>query len=165
MLLIVVYSCLFVFFMRRLFGTKCAKCSQGFSKNDCVMRARNKIYHIDCFRCLACARQLIPGDEFALRENGLFCKADHDVLERTTPDATTVMMVNNNNNGNHQNFMNSEYDWCFWCFVIQLAIDDVGYQSIDMIAMNIVHASQVTYFQELYVELELVKILIFLSSS
>ena len=110
MLLIVVYSCLFVFFMRRLFGTKCAKCSQGFSKNDCVMRARNKIYHIDCFRCLACARQLIPGDEFALRENGLFCKADHDVLERTTPDATTVMMVNNNNNGNHQNFMNSEYD-------------------------------------------------------
>ena len=91
----------------RLFGTKCAKCSQGFSKNDCVMRARNKIYHIDCFRCIACARQLIPGDEFALREDGLLCKADHDVLERSSPD----VVANNNNNGNHRNYMNGEYSW------------------------------------------------------
>ncbi|CAH1254600.1 insulin gene enhancer protein ISL-1-like isoform X1 [Branchiostoma lanceolatum] len=68
----------------RLFGTKCAKCSLGFTKNDFVMRARNKIYHIDCFRCVACSRQLIPGDEFALREDGLFCKADHEVLERAS---------------------------------------------------------------------------------
>lgn len=66
----------------RLFGTKCSKCGLGFSKNDFVMRARSKIYHIDCFRCVACSRQLIPGDEFALREDGLFCKADHDVVER-----------------------------------------------------------------------------------
>ncbi|XP_014677144.1 PREDICTED: insulin gene enhancer protein ISL-1-like, partial [Priapulus caudatus] len=66
----------------RLFGTKCSKCALGFQKNDFVMRARNKIYHVDCFRCVACSRQLIPGDEFALREDGLFCKADHDVVER-----------------------------------------------------------------------------------
>ncbi|XP_022694470.1 insulin gene enhancer protein ISL-1-like isoform X2 [Varroa jacobsoni] len=44
------------------------------------MRARGKIFHIDCFRCIACSRQLIPGDEFAIREDELFCKADHDVL-------------------------------------------------------------------------------------
>ena len=43
------------------------------------MRARNKIYHTECFRCVACERQLIPGDEFALREEGLFCKADSEV--------------------------------------------------------------------------------------
>ncbi|NWV29380.1 ISL1 protein, partial [Origma solitaria] len=53
--------------------------SIGFSKNDFVMRARAKVYHIECFRCVACSRQLIPGDEFALREDGLFCRADHDV--------------------------------------------------------------------------------------
>uniref|UniRef100_A0A8D2QV82 Insulin gene enhancer protein ISL-1 n=1 Tax=Zosterops lateralis melanops TaxID=1220523 RepID=A0A8D2QV82_ZOSLA len=63
----------------RLYGIKCAKCSIGFSKNDFVMRARAKVYHIECFRCVACSRQLIPGDEFALREDGLFCRADHDV--------------------------------------------------------------------------------------
>ncbi|XP_039271423.1 insulin gene enhancer protein ISL-1-like [Styela clava] len=60
-----------------LFGTKCNKCGLGFTKNDFVMRARNKIYHIECFRCIACNRQLIPGDEFALGDEGLFCKADH----------------------------------------------------------------------------------------
>lgn len=26
-------------------------------------------------------RQLVPGDEFALRQDGLFCRHDHDVLE------------------------------------------------------------------------------------
>uniref|UniRef100_A0A8W7NZZ0 Insulin gene enhancer protein ISL-1 n=1 Tax=Anopheles coluzzii TaxID=1518534 RepID=A0A8W7NZZ0_ANOCL len=54
----------------RLFGTKCDKCGSSFSKNDFVMRAKTKIYHIECFRCSACARQLIPGDEFALRDGG-----------------------------------------------------------------------------------------------
>lgn len=44
------------------------------------MRAKDKIYHIQCFRCVTCQRQLIPGDEFALRENNLFCKAHHDVF-------------------------------------------------------------------------------------
>ena len=72
------------------------------------MRARNKIYHIDCFRCVACSRQLIPGDEFALRDDGLFCKADHDVVERapttsltptgSSPDDTNHSTFNNNNN-------------------------------------------------------------------
>ncbi|KAJ6669925.1 hypothetical protein lerEdw1_000474 [Lerista edwardsae] len=67
-----------------LYGIKCAKCNIGFSKNDFVMRARSKVYHIECFRCVACSRQLIPGDEFALREDGLFCRADHDVVERAS---------------------------------------------------------------------------------
>ncbi|GAB0203445.1 insulin gene enhancer protein ISL-1 [Grus japonensis] len=70
--------------IERLYGIKCAKCSIGFSKNDFVMRARTKVYHIECFRCVACSRQLIPGDEFALREDGLFCRADHDVMERAS---------------------------------------------------------------------------------
>ncbi|GAB6032470.1 Insulin protein enhancer protein isl-1 [Chamberlinius hualienensis] len=77
----------------RLFGAKCSKCNMGFSKNDFVMRARSKIFHIDCFRCMSCSRQLIPGDEFALRDDGLFCKADHEVL-----DKSPSVEHNNNNN-------------------------------------------------------------------
>lgn len=46
------------------------------------MRAKNNIYHMDCFSCVACGRQLVPGDEFALREDGLLCRADHEALER-----------------------------------------------------------------------------------
>lgn len=79
-----------MFFLCRLFGTKCDKCGSSFSKNDFVMRAKSKIYHIECFRCCACARQLVPGDEFALRDGGaLYCKEDHDVMEKsTTPSGT-----------------------------------------------------------------------------
>ncbi|XP_043479521.1 insulin gene enhancer protein ISL-1 isoform X1 [Leptopilina heterotoma] len=84
----------------RLFGTKCDKCSQSFSKNDFVMRAKSKIYHIECFRCSACLRQLVPGDEFALRHDGLFCRHDHDVLEgeKLCPASGGVPGNENNNN-------------------------------------------------------------------
>ena len=30
----------------RLFGTKCEKCRRSFGKNDFVMRAKNKIFHL-----------------------------------------------------------------------------------------------------------------------
>ncbi|XP_032824418.1 insulin gene enhancer protein ISL-1-like isoform X2 [Petromyzon marinus] len=61
----------------RLFGIKCAKCNASFSKTDFVMRARSHIYHMECFRCETCSRQLLPGDEFALRDGGgLLCRAD-----------------------------------------------------------------------------------------
>ena len=95
----------------RLFGAKCAKCSLGFSKNDFVMRARNKVYHIDCFRCVACSRQLIPGDEFALRDDGLFCKADHEVVERaaSTNGVSNGSDADNNNvNGERNNNNNND---------------------------------------------------------
>ena len=108
----------------RLFGTKCAKCGQGFSKNDFVMRACAKVYHIDCFRCVACSRQLIPGDEFALREDGLFCKADHDVVDKlsvpsedsksTLDDSKdSIRLSNNNNNNNNDDTKHSKGKECY----------------------------------------------------
>ena len=48
----------------------------GFSSSDLVMRARDSVYHIECFRCSVCSRQLLPGDEFSLREHELLCRAD-----------------------------------------------------------------------------------------
>lgn len=42
------------------------------------MRAKNKIFHTECFRCNACEKQLLPGEEFALKYDGsIFCKDDH----------------------------------------------------------------------------------------
>ncbi|KAK9703059.1 LIM domain [Popillia japonica] len=94
---------------RKLFGTKCDKCGSSFSKNDFVMRAKSKIYHIECFRCAACAKQLVPGDEFALRDGGLlYCKEDHDVMEKTSAPTTPHPGQESNNNtslsnNNHSN--------------------------------------------------------------
>ncbi|KAG1687948.1 Insulin protein enhancer protein ISL-1 [Nymphon striatum] len=70
----------------KLFGAKCAKCDTAFHKTDFVMRARTKIFHMHCFRCCMCSKQLSPGDEFALRDDELWCKADHQVNEKSSPD-------------------------------------------------------------------------------
>ncbi|KAL9706355.1 hypothetical protein quinque_009873 [Culex quinquefasciatus] len=81
----------------RLFGTKCDKCGNSFSKNDFVMRAKSKIYHIECFRCSLCMKHLQPGDEFALRDGGaLYCKEDHDHLEKTSQSLGPGVEPNNN---------------------------------------------------------------------
>ncbi|XP_024912015.1 insulin gene enhancer protein isl-2a isoform X2 [Cynoglossus semilaevis] len=64
----------------RLFGIKCAKCNMGFCSSDLVMRARDNVYHMECFRCSVCSRHLLPGDEFSLREEELLCRADHSLL-------------------------------------------------------------------------------------
>ena len=41
----------------RLFGAKCDKCHLPFSKEDYVMRAQKKIFHLNCFKCVACGKQ------------------------------------------------------------------------------------------------------------
>ncbi|XP_057224746.1 insulin gene enhancer protein ISL-2 [Malurus melanocephalus] len=71
---------------RRLFGIKCAQCRAAFSSSDLVMRARDHVYHLECFRCAACGRQLLPGDQFCLRERDLLCRADHG----PPPDGTAA---------------------------------------------------------------------------
>ena len=79
--------------LRRLFAVKCAKCSENFKKNDFVMRARNKVYHPDCFSCDACSRPLVSGDEFALRDDQLFCKVCTPIRCRATADEGTQAEV------------------------------------------------------------------------
>jgi len=88
----------------RLFGTKCDKCHRSFGKNDFVMRAKNKIFHLECFRCVACEKQLVPGDEFALRDDGLFCREDHQDIDRKDS------IIDNNNTIIHHNASNSSED-------------------------------------------------------
>ncbi|XP_042329935.1 insulin gene enhancer protein ISL-2-like [Sceloporus undulatus] len=61
----------------RLFGVKCGSCSGPFGSSDLVMRARERVFHLECFRCSLCATQLLPGDEFALREAKLLCSHHH----------------------------------------------------------------------------------------
>lgn len=90
-----VAECYALFNRHRLFGARCAKCAIAFSKSDLVMRARECIYHLDCFRCMACSRQLVPGDEFALRDDGLYCKADFEVVERGNNNNDSEIVMDN----------------------------------------------------------------------
>ncbi|NXG81662.1 LHX3 protein, partial [Stercorarius parasiticus] len=55
------------FFKR--FGTKCAACQQGIPPTQVVRRAQDFVYHLHCFACIVCKRQLATGDEFYLMED------------------------------------------------------------------------------------------------
>ncbi|GAB6030135.1 LIM/homeobox protein Lhx1 [Chamberlinius hualienensis] len=64
-------------FFRR-FGTKCAGCAQGISPSDLVRRARSKVFHLKCFTCMVCRKQLSTGEElYVLDENKFICKDDY----------------------------------------------------------------------------------------
>uniref|UniRef100_A0A3B1JEY4 Insulin gene enhancer protein ISL-1 n=1 Tax=Astyanax mexicanus TaxID=7994 RepID=A0A3B1JEY4_ASTMX len=58
----------------RLYSTKCSRCRRSFSSGDYGMRAGvGAVYHVQCFRCAGCDRQLVPGDRFTLRDGNLHC--------------------------------------------------------------------------------------------
>ncbi|CAJ0583798.1 unnamed protein product, partial [Mesorhabditis spiculigera] len=70
------------------FGTKCGMCKEGISP-DCIVRKANEhVYHMECFQCTICKRDMETGDEFYLIpiEGKIVCKADYEVAKNKTPD-------------------------------------------------------------------------------
>ncbi|XP_056633134.1 LIM/homeobox protein Lhx5 [Diorhabda carinulata] len=64
------------FFKR--YGTKCGGCGQGISPSDLVRKARDKVFHLNCFTCLVCRKQLSTGEElYVLDDNKFICKEDY----------------------------------------------------------------------------------------
>ena len=63
----------------RLFGPKCAGCGNGISPQDYVRKARDKVYHLDCFNCTVCSKQLSTGEVLYLQpgDDALVCKDDY----------------------------------------------------------------------------------------
>lgn len=75
---------------RRRFGTKCAGCAQGISPNDLVRRARSKVFHLNCFTCMMCNKQLSTGEElYIIDENKFVCKDDY--LSNTNVKDTNLL--------------------------------------------------------------------------
>ncbi|XP_065080539.1 LIM/homeobox protein Lhx3 isoform X2 [Ochlerotatus camptorhynchus] len=68
------------FFKR--YGTKCAACDLGIPPTQVVRRAQDNVYHLQCFMCSMCSRQLNTGDEFYLVDDGkLICKPDYEAAK------------------------------------------------------------------------------------
>ena len=66
----------------RRYGTKCAGCDQGIPPTQVVRKAQENVYHLECFSCSICSRQLNTGDEFYLMEDKkLVCKSDYETAK------------------------------------------------------------------------------------
>ena len=72
-------SCLFFPFSYRLFGATgvCSQCMKAIPPLEMVMRAREHIYHLDCFACQVCHYRFCVGDKFFLHFNLVLCEADY----------------------------------------------------------------------------------------
>ena len=96
----------------RLFGAKCDKCLRPFDKNEFVMRAKKKIFHTECFRCNACEKQLLPGEEFALKYDGsIFCRDDHKASgNHDRSSSSPIMRSPREENNNKDDDLDSRFD-------------------------------------------------------
>lgn len=65
------------------------------------MRAKNQIFHLKCFQCLCCGKQLVQGDEFALKNDKIFCKHCAD-LEAFHERFEELPERNNNKRDNYK---------------------------------------------------------------
>jgi LIM homeobox protein 6/8 len=63
--------------LSRNFGAKCSKCGRGIAASDWVRRARELVFHLACFACDQCGRQLSTGEQFALLDDRVLCKSHY----------------------------------------------------------------------------------------
>jgi len=100
--LVLIFQCL----CSRSFGTVCSKCSKGISASHWVRKARDHVYHLACFRCDACDRQLNTGEEFALHEGRVLCKPHYlDIVDGGTTSSSGTLIFH-----------------CYYCYWIILCL-------------------------------------------
>lgn len=72
----------FLIIFTRMFSLKrCARCQGGIGACDLVMRAKDLVYHVECFACYACGVALCRGDYYGVRDGAVFCRPDYERLK------------------------------------------------------------------------------------
>ncbi|XP_037954758.1 protein apterous [Teleopsis dalmanni] len=62
------------------FGTRrCSRCLASISSSELVMRAKNLVFHVNCFSCAVCRSPLTKGDQFGIVESLVYCRTHYAV--------------------------------------------------------------------------------------
>lgn len=57
-------------------------CDVGIAPSETVQRAMGRVYHLACFTCLVCHKELSTGDRFYLTNEGkVLCEDDYELTE------------------------------------------------------------------------------------
>lgn len=64
----------------RLFVRKCNGCQEPLLPSDLVMRAKDLIYHLGCFKCNICQRKFDRGDLCCTRNGHVYCETDYEII-------------------------------------------------------------------------------------
>jgi len=56
----------------------CSACNKQIPAFEMVMRARNNVYHLECFACQQCNHRFCVGDRFYLCDNRILCEYDYE---------------------------------------------------------------------------------------
>lgn len=72
-------------FFRR-YGPRCAGCHTGICPSDLVRRARDKVYHLNCFTCYICRKPIGTGEQlFFIDDYKFMCKHDYLLNKSLVP--------------------------------------------------------------------------------
>ncbi|MEQ2159413.1 Rhombotin-2, partial [Goodea atripinnis] len=74
----------------RLFGQDglCASCEKRIRAFEMTMRVRDKVYHLECFKCAACQKHFCVGDRYLLINSDIVC--EQDIFEWTKLNSNVV---------------------------------------------------------------------------
>uniref|UniRef100_A0A8C7WLT1 LIM/homeobox protein Lhx9 n=1 Tax=Oryzias sinensis TaxID=183150 RepID=A0A8C7WLT1_9TELE len=67
-------------YYRRFSVQRCARCHLGISASEMVMRARDLVYHLNCFTCTTCGKMLTTGDHFGMKDSLVYCRLHFETL-------------------------------------------------------------------------------------
>lgn len=80
------------FFKR--YGTKCGSCNVGLCPEDLVREALNKVYHVQCFSCSMCHKQMNTGEQLYLIQNERFlCEQCYKSVAQTMAPKSAPVVV------------------------------------------------------------------------
>ena len=59
---------------------QCSRCLLDIQPTDLVMKARDCLFHVDCFRCARCDAPLKKGDFYGMFDNMPYCETHYQIL-------------------------------------------------------------------------------------